>query len=144
MADRSSFNQRVTPHTESPYRSVFPLTHALVSSSLEALTSNVADSESQTPRRSESGRGDPWDLEADHLRAEVAKLREEVERLIEAEELLIFIYQLRQNRASRHHRPHKPPSGPRGEVPGAPAADLLAPQPVRSGSVPIDSSEFDL
>ena len=73
---------------------------------------------------------------ADHLRAEVAKLREEVERLIEAEELLIFIYRLRQNRASRHHRPHKPPSGPRGEVPVASATDPLASQPVRRRSVP--------
>lgn len=83
-----------------------PLTHSLVSSSLTALTS-------QAPDRNKSGNKDPWELKADQLRTEVAKLREEVERLLEVEELRVFIYRMRHNRALRHLRPHEPPRGAR-------------------------------
>ena len=61
------------------------MTHTRASSTLVAPTSPAPD-------RSQGGNGDPWGLKANDLRTDVAKLREEVERLIEAEELRVFIY----------------------------------------------------
>ena len=92
------------------------MTHPRVSSSLIALTS-------RSPDRHPIRNRDPWDSKAEHLRTQVAKLREEVERLIEAEELRVFIYRLRHNRASRHLHPHKPPRAAGREARVAPAAD---------------------
>ena len=88
--------------------------HAPVSSSFTALTS-------QAPDGNASENSDPWDLKAARLRRDVAKFREELERLLEAEELRTFIYRTRYNRVSRHLRPYQQPrredkgaSGPSG------------------------------
>ena len=103
-------------HDQSPS----PLTHLGASVRLLA-------SVSQTPDRNKNGNRDPWDLKADHLRSDVAKLREEVERLLEVEELRAFVYRMRQNRALRRLRPHKPPSVARSKA--RVAADKLATEP---------------
>jgi hypothetical protein len=82
------------------------MTHTRASSTLVAPTSQATD-------RGQGGNEDPWGLKANDLRTDVAKLREEVERLSEAEELRVFIYRLRHNRASRHLRPHSSPRSAR-------------------------------
>ena len=64
--------------------------------------SSLGPSEIEAP----SGNSDPWESKAALLRIDLAKFREEVERLLEVEELRTFIHRTRYNRASRRLRPH--------------------------------------
>lgn len=63
------------------------------------------------------------------LRNEVAVLREEVEWLIEAEEIRVFIYRLKQNRAARHLLADKRPRGATRKARVVPTPDKSATHP---------------